>query len=250
MIKSAPHRHHETIGSTNDTAILEYLAGSVAPFWITSDRQTAGKGRQGRHWQSPAGTLSATLLLSDVAPTSNLPQLAFVTSLAMAEAIEAETVLQLVALKWPNDILIDGAKVCGILLETRQSGPDQCVAIGTGVNCQNEPHDVPYAVTSLREHGFTVAPLSLFHRYQQTIEKWLLIWDQGNGFAPVRHAWLERAHGLGHQITVTQPGVGLVEGRFDGLDAEGRLCLTTNKTSETLVISAGDVLFAAMKENG
>src|SRR5262249_16691285 len=109
----------ETVGSTNSEALAYARAGERGPLWITARAQTAGRGRRGRSWVSEPGTLFATLLLTDPAQPERAAQLSFVAALALHDAITtvAPTLAPRLALKWPNDVLCDGAKLAGILIE-------------------------------------------------------------------------------------------------------------------------------------
>src|SRR5690242_6581182 len=126
----------ETIGSTNAEALARARAGERGPLWITADSQTYGRGRSGRTWISRKGNLYATLLLGEPCAAAQSPQLAFVAGLALFDAVAqcAPELLSKVALKWPNDLLLSGAKLAGILIES-ENLPDFSVAIGIGVNC-------------------------------------------------------------------------------------------------------------------
>ena len=129
------HKVYETLGSTNAEALALARAGERGPFWVSAARQTAGRGRRGREWVSPAGNLYATLLLSEPSPSAQAPQLTFVAALALHDAV-AECAPQLgpaLKVKWPNDLLQGGAKLAGILIES-ENQPHFAVAIGIGIN--------------------------------------------------------------------------------------------------------------------
>src|SRR5437667_6278008 len=110
---------HELLPSTNTEALALARAGERGPLWITAERQSAGRGRRGRTWISEAGNLHATLLLTDPAPPEHWPELAFVAALAIHDAVVelAPELKPQLAIKWPNDLLLDGAKFSGILIE-------------------------------------------------------------------------------------------------------------------------------------
>ena len=234
--------HLPTVGSTNAAAFEHHQSGASAPFWITADQQTAGKGRHGRLWQSPPGTLSVSLLLGDPAPLAQLPQLAYVTALAMADAVEDVTVSGLVQLKWPNDLLIDGAKLCGILMEARGAAQGQLVVIGAGVNCLTGPKDLPYRSTSLLEQGFRVEPAILFAAFRQAMAQRLDDWGRGENFAAIKTAWQQRAIGIGANVTIELPLGRSISGTQLGLAPDGRLRVRGSGDTEQLV-SAGDLFF-------
>src|SRR4029077_5586580 len=130
----------QTLGSTNAEALARARAGAGGPLWITARTQTAGRGRRGRTGVSDPGNLYATLLLTDPAPPERAAQLSFVAALATHDAIAAcaPALIRRLALKWPNDILLDGAKVAGILIEAEGARP-LLVAVGIGINCRHHP---------------------------------------------------------------------------------------------------------------
>ena len=144
------HMNYETLGSTNAEALALARAGERGPLWISARTQSAGRGRRGSHWVSPAGNLHATLLLSDPSPAALAPQLSFVAALAVHDAIAA-CAPQLgpdLKVKWPNDLLVEKAKVAGILIEG-ESEPTFAVAIGIGVNCVAHPDNADYPAADL-----------------------------------------------------------------------------------------------------
>src|SRR2546423_7378341 len=133
---------HEVLGSTNAEALNLARRGEPGPLWVTARRQTAGRGRRGRTWISPPGNLYATLLLTAPAPPERWPQLSFVAALAIHDAVIAIAagLAPRLAIKWPNDLLLDGAKFAGILIEGQGGGDaSNAVAVGIGVNCATHP---------------------------------------------------------------------------------------------------------------
>jgi len=229
----------DIVGSTNGEALARARAGETGPLWITARAQTAGRGRRGRVWLSPPGNLYATLLLCDPSPPERAPQVSFVAALAAHDAIAeiAADARPRLTLKWPNDLLCDGAKVAGILIEGE--GSPVVLAVGIGVNCAHHPDEAAYPATDLRAAGLVVAPESLFEALSRTMVARLRQWDRGRGFAAIRADWLARAHGLGGDIRVRLPERE-VAGRFEALDRHGRLVLRrADGSAET--VSAGDV---------
>src|SRR5438105_12858227 len=155
----------ETIGSTNAEALARARAGERGPLWITAGRQTAGRGRRGRSFVSEPGNLFASLLLTDPSPADRAAELSFVAALALHDAIcqVAPVLAGRLELKWPNDLLCDGAKLAGILVEGESgSGRPLAVVIGIGVNCAHHPDGLSYPATSLAACGVTVTPQRLF----------------------------------------------------------------------------------------
>jgi len=229
----------ETIGSTNAEALARARGGELGPLWITAETQTNGRGRGGRTWTSPRGNLHATLLLTEPCAPAQAPQLAFVSGLVLHDAV-AQCVPELAAqleLKWPNDLLLGGAKLAGILIES-ESGPDFSVAIGIGVNCASHPDDTPYPATDLRSVGADVGPKLIIEALSVSMQQRLLQWRRGKGFAQIRADWLAHAAGLGEQISVRLPDREFF-GRFAGLDDSGRLLL--EQGGRLVTVTAGDV---------
>ena len=138
------------------------------------------------------------------------------------------------SLKWPNDLLIDGEKAAGILLERA----DDAVVVGIGVNLAHHP-TLDRAVTSLAAHASVVAPETFAETLAESFARWLARW-RGEGLAPIRRRWLDRAHPLGTALTVRQSHGDAVDGLFDGLDADGALILRL-ASGERRVIHAADV---------
>ena len=132
---------YDTLGSTNAEALARGRAGERGPLWITAARQTAGRGRRGNAWVSEPGNLYASLLLTDAAPAAHLPELCFVVALAVRDALggAAPELSSRLKLKWPNDLLLDGAKLAGILIEAESLGGKTITAAGIGVNCVHHP---------------------------------------------------------------------------------------------------------------
>jgi BirA family biotin operon repressor/biotin-[acetyl-CoA-carboxylase] ligase len=226
-------------GSTNAEALARARAGERGPLWITAATQTAGRGRGGRAWVSPPGNFYGTLLLTEPCEIAHAPQLAFVAGLALYDAVAncAPQVVPNLALKWPNDLLLGGAKLAGILIES-ELAPVLTLAIGIGVNCAAHPEDTPYPATDLAAAGANVAPATLFASLASAMQRRLDQWSSGSRFAAIRSDWLARAAGLGQPITVRLPGRTFT-GSFEGLDEAGRLLVTQD--GETSVITAGEV---------
>jgi BirA family biotin operon repressor/biotin-[acetyl-CoA-carboxylase] ligase len=231
----------DTLGSTNEEALARSRAGERGPLWIVAKRQTAGRGRRARPWISEVGNLYATLLLSDPCPPQKAGELSFVATLALHDAI-VETAPALgpsATLKWPNDVLIDGAKVAGILVEGESAGSTLAAVIGIGVNCATHPDDTTYPATNLAAAGAVTNADSLMQALARTMTARLAQWERGGGFASVRADWLKRAGGIGGDIRVVIGGRETA-GRFEALDETGRLMLRLpNGAVET--VAAGDV---------
>lgn len=239
----------DTIGSTNAQALAQARKGDRGPLWITAARQTEGRGRRGRSFVSERGNLYATLLVTDASPAEHAAELAFVAALALHDAVcEAAAVLAArLALKWPNDLLCDGAKVAGILVEGESGiGRPLVTVVGIGVNCAHHPKTTDYPATDLLTAGGSVSPETLFAALSRAMHQRLQEWEGGRGFAATRAAWLARAAGLGKPVRV-QLSERQLEGRFQTLDPSGRLVLRLADGSVE-IITVGDVFPIEEKE--
>jgi BirA family biotin operon repressor/biotin-[acetyl-CoA-carboxylase] ligase len=234
-------KEFDEIDSTNEEARRLAAAGETGPLWITAARQTAGRGRRGRAWESPVGNLSATLLLSPRKPASECAQLSFAAALAVSDMVAgfgAET-----RVKWPNDVLAPDRKIAGILLESSSHGgaDPAWLAIGMGVNLKCHPPETEFPATSLPALGIAAPdPRDALARLAASFAKWYDLW-RAHGFAPIRDAWLARAAGLGSRIRARLHN-GETTGVFEGIDASGALLL--RETQDRLrIIAAGEVFF-------
>ena len=205
----------DEVDSTNDCVLA--LAGDGAPDWtvVQAGRQRTGRGSHGRAWQSPAGNLYVSVLLRS--RRTGKPQLSLVAALAVADTVRDLVPAVPVTLKWPNDVLLAGCKVSGILLETS----DEVVVIGVGINLANAPRQTSYAATWVDRWRSVPASIEeVRNRFLRALARRVDTWTD-HGFEPLRLAWLDRAHGLGDPVEVTENGTGRVSGRFSGLDREG-----------------------------
>lgn len=229
------------VDSTNEEARRRAAAGEPGPLWIMAARQTAGRGRRGNVWVAPPGNLSATLLIRPNRPAAPCAQLSFVTALAAADMLASY--VQGVALKWPNDVLVHGKKIAGILLET-ETAPDKTaawLAIGIGINLQAFPPDTELPATSVADlGGLAPSPQDGLLDLAACFAKWYEAWREG-GFADIRAGWLARAHGLGTRIRVRLPREEL-SGTFRDIDETGALVLGL-PGGATRSIAAGEVYF-------
>jgi BirA family biotin operon repressor/biotin-[acetyl-CoA-carboxylase] ligase len=231
------HISLDVTDSTNTRAVALAREGEAGPLWITAKDQTAGRGRRGNRWASGAGNLFASLLLTDPSAGPRVAELSFVTALAVHDAILACALALAPAptLKWPNDVLVGGAKIAGILIE----GEGSRVIIGVGINCAHHPHDTPYPATDLAAQGACVTPEAAFVALRRAMAARLSQWDRGAGFEAIRADWLACASGVGSPIRVRLPGRE-IDGVFESLDEKGRLVLRrADGVCETIM--AGDV---------
>lgn len=233
----------EVIDSTNEEAKRLAAAGERGPIWISAARQTQGRGRRGRVWESPTGNLSATLMLRPGRSATQCAQLSFVAAIAAADMLRSFASDADVKVKWPNDVLAGGAKIAGILLESASVGGDapSWLAIGIGANLAMHPGDTEFPATSLKALGADVPSADdALLRLAANFARWYDTW-RGEGFAAIRDAWLARAAGLGARIRA-RLAAEETSGVFEGLDANGALLL--RETAGTLrTISAGEVFF-------
>ena len=205
--------------------------------WLRAEKQTGGKGRLGRVWKSPEGNLYCSTVVAchpkDPAPST----LSFVAALAVFETIIAYIPGRGVQLKWPNDILVSGAKICGILLE--RSG--DFIILGIGINVSAAPDVADKRVTSLsaEANGADIKASAVLNSLAENLAKTLELW-RDSGLQAILHKWQERAHPVGTSLQVSVDAERKIPGRFEGLTMDGALRL--RKTDGTLIeIHAGDV---------
>ena len=229
----------DEVDSTNSHARRLAEAGGAqhGPVWITAQRQTAGRGRRGRAWSSAEGNLAATLLLT---PPPDFAQLSFAAALAVADMAAAFAPGAAIAVKWPNDVLADGRKLAGILLESGMQGGTAWLAIGIGVNLASHPEGTEFPATSLAALDITPpSPPDALSVLAARFAHWYDAWMR-DGFDSVRSAWLARAGGLGTAIRARLPHE-TRQGVFEGIDASGALLL--NEQGRVRAIAAGEVFF-------
>ncbi len=232
--------------STNLEARRRAEAGEFGPLWIGAKRQTAGRARRGRVWVMDTGNLAQTLLIKLNKTPFEASQLTFVAALAVYDLVGRYVPPSLVTIKWPNDVLLDGKKVSGILLESGSISSDSLwLAIGIGVNLKSFPSDTDRPATAIADHlsaERTTAPTveeageALASAFDDWFVKWLT-----QGFEPVRQAWLDRTPGLHGPCIARLPNETL-EGTADGIEPDGSLRLKL-ADGTVRVISAGDVFF-------
>ncbi|MDF7773897.1 biotin--[acetyl-CoA-carboxylase] ligase [Sphingomonas sp. AOB5] len=221
-------------GSTNADLAGLARSGAAEGLWLRAERQTAGKGRQGRAWESPVGNLFASTLVRLRPSDPQGATLALVAAVALEDAVSTFLPGQAM-LKWPNDLLIDGAKLSGILLER----VDDAVIIGFGVNLAHHPEGLERPVTGLAAHGVTPDPHIFLETLAESLERWIARW-RGEGLGPVRDRWLARAHPMGTALTARQADGSSQDGLFGGLTGDGALILRLADGSSH-VIHAADV---------
>ncbi len=232
---------HDSLDSTNSEALRLTRAGDEGPLWLVAREQTAGRGRRGRAWISDHGNLATSLLF--VAPVTPpvAATLGFVASLAVHQACTELAPGIAATLKWPNDVLVQGRKVAGLLLESESKGDSLAIVVGIGVNIASAPENMPFPAASLLALGHDVAPEAFFTALTDAWLSWAGHWNNGRGFDVIRTAWLARAQGIGQSIAI-RTGERVESGVFETLDEQGRLILRA-AGGTTRAISAGDVYF-------
>lgn len=236
--------HHTRIDSTNLEArrLIEADAQPPAPFVVWGEEQMAGRGRMGRRWASPPGNVYASLVVEPHCSASRAAELGFVSALSMRQAVRAFLPSDVpVTLKWPNDVLVDGGKISGVLLEgagVAGQGPAFVIS-GIGINVAAAPSVTEARFPPCALADFVAAPsarevlIALVSAYGG----WFTQWHR-EGFAPIRQAWLDSCGHVGAEIEV-RLGNETRSGVFSGLGEDGTLILGTATGAER--ISAGDV---------
>lgn len=232
--------------STNAEARRRAEAGEAGPLWIAARRQSEGRGRRGRAWESDSGNLAATLLTVTRKAPAEAAQITFIAALAVADLLDAYAPPSLVTIKWPNDVMLAGQKASGILVESgAHASGGLWLAVGIGVNLAQAPEGTERPATALAHHlaGDVSAPPSIEAATQRLAEAfavWQARWET-LGFEPILDAWIARTPGLDGPA-VARLGHETVEGRAEGVAADGALKLRLADGSLRL-ISAGDVFF-------
>lgn len=230
---------YQQIDSTNETVKKIMKTTDNRKIVVQSDVQTKGKGRRGREWISPEGNLYVSLGLR-ISEISRLGEFSFLTAVALADALSGLSPQIKAECKWPNDILVKGRKISGILLETDGNKGIEFLVIGLGVNLVPLSQEkLLYPITSLQEEGLSISKERMLSAFLERFEGWMKR-RKDEGFSAVVSAWCKRAYGIGRHITVNLPDRQL-HGIFSGIDKEGTLLL--NMGGKEYRITAGDVFF-------
>jgi BirA family transcriptional regulator, biotin operon repressor / biotin---[acetyl-CoA-carboxylase] ligase len=244
LLLPEPYRleFRDTIGSTNEEARRLARAGAADGTVVWALQQTAGRGRRGRRWTSPTGNLYASLILRPVRHSERASQLGFAAALAIGDALgEVVPGIAALACKWPNDVLLAGRKLAGILLES-ESGEPAFLIVGIGVNLASAPLDAEFPAISIADAGYPPpGPGIVLAAFIRHFSIWARCWRE-QGFAPLREAWLARAIGVGGSICV-QLDLATLYGKFVDIDDEGTMLLETE--CGLCRVLAGDVFPAA-----
>lgn len=222
--------------STNDDVAVLARAGEREGLWLRAERQTGGRGRQGREWHSPLGNLYASTLVRLRPGDPTAPTLALTAAVALHEVAAAYAPSAEIRIKWPNDLLVGGAKLSGILLERIEDA----IIIGFGVNLAEHPEGFPRPCTSFRRIlGTAPDPATFLEDLAAAFARWLGRW-RSEGLAPIRLRWLAAAHPPGTALSTSTASGAWIEGLFEGLDEMGALRLRL-ADGTTRVIHGGDV---------
>lgn len=234
--------HLEHVDSTNLEARRLVETGERGPVWVRADRQTGGRGRRGRDWVSPNGNLYCTGLYPFNDDNRNLALYTFAAALAVYDIVAQTIGSERVVIKWPNDVLINGAKCSGILLESGVSpNQEKWLIVGIGINVGQAPQLSDRKTAALSDHNPNVSCDVVFEALTASFSNWAKIL-QTQGFEPLRQAWLSRAGELPRPVRVSLPKEEF-EGLAIGLDAEG--ALQVKRSDGTLrSVHAGDVFFS------
>lgn len=227
--------------STNTLAKQAAEAGEPEGLVIQALRQTAGRGRHGRNWDSPEGNLYVSVLLRPHCPPQQACYYSFAAAMAVYDVIAEVRGDAELQFKWPNDVMIEGKKISGILLETAgiENGIVDWIVVGVGINVAYHPEWTLYPTTCLNKEGCEAPLETVLNGFLRSLHRWDMTLRR-DGFGPVRRAWLADAR-RGH-VRVKLPS-GEAEGLFCGLDETGGLILRLADGVEK-VIQAGDVFFS------
>lgn len=230
----------DSVDSTQDLLKDRALSGAPEGTVVQGLEQLKGRGRHGNTWISPKGNLYLSILLRPECPAQVTGQLAFVVALAVGDAVGSfltQGEQDSIRLKWPNDILYNGLKISGILLETNINNASiDAVYVGVGVNVERPPEghiglsDIAGGTVSVDECRAVLL---------DNLARWYGVWRQ-KGFAPVREAWLKQAHGIGQPVRARMPR-GEEHGIFEGIDGYGALIL--KQGDEIKTIQAAEIHF-------
>jgi BirA family biotin operon repressor/biotin-[acetyl-CoA-carboxylase] ligase len=237
----------DRVDSSNDEAKRLAEAGAEDGTLVWVREQLKGRGRLGRPWASPPGNLYLSLVLRPDCTAAEAAQLGFVAALGIGDGVGSVAPPMIeVRYKWPNDVLFNGRKGAGILLESRMSpaGGLEWLVLGLGINVASFPEDTDFPATSLRFEGAPpdLDEVDLLEAFARHFLAWVNRWLE-DGFGPIRETWLHHAQGLGESIEVRLPGETL-RGTFRDLDEGGALRLE-RPDGQVLSIAAGDIHFGA-----
>lgn len=239
LLTSLSVTHLKEVGSTSDLAQIAGSDGAAQGTAFRADIQTSGRGRHGRDWVSPEGNLYLSVLLRPSRPMAEWPGLALVAGLALRDAILVYRDPARITLKWPNDVLLDGRKVAGLLLEVH----DGAVILGCGVNCLHAPEQTTGWTPGWLNQKAADPPITadaVMETLAQTLCDRYNDWQKG-GLSSILDDWKAAAAHLGHKIVTRQSDGGTLSGIFTDLGADGSMILRL-EDDRMKAITAGDVV--------
>ncbi len=240
----------DEIDSTNQEALRRVVAGDKGPLWILANRQTGGRGRRGRTWISEDGNFFASFLDTTGCDIADAAQISFVAGIALFDAVNDLFWLNRkpsnLMLKWPNDLLLDGKKLAGILTECtpgrrlqEHMQPETAFVIGIGLNLTTSPDLPDRPAIALSDCRLEIQPQELLQPLAGHLDRWLGIWNEGRDIATVLEEWQKRAMKPGTEISVHTGHDEVISGKIAGLSPRGELRVET--FGEVRTISFGDV---------
>ncbi len=247
----------DTIASTNTEALARVRGSERGPLWLVTAHQTAGRGRRHRPWIAPPGNLAASIIETLDVPPQVAATLGFAAGLALHDALKAVSIEsaarsngdgKIFELKWPNDVLLGGEKVAGILLEACAVPNAVAIVTGFGVNVVASPSDTPYPAISLAARGIAASAQDVFAALSEAWSAFFALWDKGRGFPKIRDLWLDRAAGVGEPMAIRN-GEKVLSGIFETIDDTGCLLLKASD-GRHMSVAAGDVHFGAAASTG
>jgi BirA family biotin operon repressor/biotin-[acetyl-CoA-carboxylase] ligase len=245
-----PVEAFEELDSTNAEARRRAEAGATGPVWITARRQTAGRGRRGSAWQTGQGNLAATLLWTTDRKPADAANVSFLAAVAITNVVDDYVPWELTKIKWPNDVLIGGDKVSGILIESGKRPDGRLwLAIGIGLNIDWSPADTERAATHVNARLRPDAERLTVDVGLEKLSGWLVdfleVWEkdlEGSFLGTdIFTWWYARGYGLGERCTA-RLGTETLEGVYEGIDEHGAMILALDNGTERR-IAAADVFF-------
>jgi BirA family biotin operon repressor/biotin-[acetyl-CoA-carboxylase] ligase len=245
--------YYPVTGSTNDEAFRLGVAGALEGTIVIADSQTKGKGRLQRVWHSPAGTnIYTSIILRPQLEVARAPQISIAAGVAVAEVLEKYCPGK-IQLKWPNDVLLNGKKICGILAQVKTNVREiDFIVLGIGINANidyNElPEDIRKLATSLNiETGREISRLELIISLYENLAKWYkkLIAD---GFSSVKEKWLSMAPMIGMRVQIMS-GDEVISGKALGIDEQGSLVLLTAEDRKIKIFAGDATILKETQEN-
>ncbi|AQS41334.1 MAG: Biotin--acetyl-CoA-carboxylase ligase [Candidatus Tokpelaia hoelldobleri] len=236
----------EKVDSTNLMAMEFARSGDAGKLWVVANRQTSGRARRGRHWISDPGNLYASLLLVGCFEAISVATLGFVAGVSVAESLKSllpssceHVSLQL---KWPNDILLSGAKLSGILLELLPLANGQnALIIGIGINIASAPTDTPYPTACWQQVVPCCTAEDVFAALSHSWVDNYALWNGGAGLGKIREKWLSYAANLGKPVHISMNNQ-RIDGIFETIDENCHFIIRRNDGTR-VAVPAGEVHF-------